>query len=129
MQCLNNCDSQSSCKLQVNLGSLACYCSCAISTIIKCTCFSEPFSTYTAFLFYRLQRPFNLAVMPLCNAAMSSTVAEVITFLKTRTGTGLHADSSASAWRGRRREMSRAKTRCKRTGVPSCSPCSSSQPP
>lgn len=91
--CLNVCDSLLTCKLQVNPGSLACYCSCTVMTVIKCIDFSEPYSNYWAFFFYRLQRPFNLTIMPLYNAAMLSAVAEVIMFLKAKAGSTV-----PSAW-------------------------------
>lgn len=63
------------------------------------------FQSHSAFFFDRLQRPFNLAVMPLCNAAMSPTEAEMIAFLKNKAGTDLPDDSRMSNWLGRRREM------------------------
>jgi len=57
-----------------------------------------------------LQRSFNLAVMPLCNSALSSTEAEMITFLRNKAGTDLPDDSSMSNGLGRRREMIRTRT-------------------
>lgn len=78
--------------------------------MIKFIYFSEPFSNCSAFFFYRLQRPFNLAVMPLCNAAMPSREAEMITFLENKAGTDVRDDSSMSNWLGRRREIIRTVT-------------------
>lgn len=77
-------------------------CCCTIMTVIKCIYFTEPYSNYWAFFFYRLQRPFNLTVIPLYNAAMLSAVAEVITFLQTKAGRPVPSAISVGNRWGRR---------------------------